>query len=336
VLLFFDESGDYAFPSGRFDCYVQAALLCPDKLLPEIDRFVSARKTAWSVEELHAADLTAAQLVEIAEYVAGSQLTGLAQVTDTALITVADIERHRLDQAAATKRNLEWYRLESTKARGAPVAEIEQWMDRMIKRAGLTAQISHGEFIQAQFLSHLIQAALQKAIFMYSLDEWRDDSWDFQFLIDGKLPAKLAAGEKYLNDMIVPALGSQEGATLGMLETWKDKPVHPFVEKYSLPRGRIRGKDVEGVTDLKAIFSQGLRFEASHEHAGLQLVDAIAYTVRRAVLAPDAAEIHQAYDLLRRSLLNERGQPVTINRLRGRSTDDRLLDRYRPLHGEQR
>jgi hypothetical protein len=327
VHLFFDESGDYGFPADRFDCYVQAAVLCPDKLLPEIEQFVGSRKTAWSVGELHAAELTSEQLGELATLVAESELSGLAQVTDTHLVTRADIERHRLDQAAGTKRNLDWYRRESTKARGAPDPEIEQWMDRMIKRAGLTAQISHGEFLQAQFLLHLIRDALQKTILKYCSDKWRDDSWDFQFVIDGKLPAKMAAGEKYLNDMLVPALGSQEGATLGMLDIWKDEPVHPFIRKYSHERARIRGREVEGVTDLKAIFSQGLRFAPSHEHAGLQLADAIAYTVRRAVLAPGDPAIQRAYDLLRQSLLNEKRRAVTIQRLTGGEANDRSLDR---------
>ena len=336
VHLFFDESGDYAFPADHFDCYVQGALLCPDKLIPEIEEFVGTHKTAWSVEELHAAELTSAQLIEVAQFIAGSELSGLAQVTDTELVTCADIERYRLDQAAGTKRNLNWYRRESTKARGAPVPEIEQWMDRMIKRAGLTTQISHGEFIQAQFLVNLIRDALQKATLVYCLDEWRDDSWDFHFMIDGKLPAKMAAGEKYLNDMLVPALGSQHGATLGMLDTWKAEPVHPFIEKYSLESGRIRGREVEGVTDLGAIFRQGLRFEPSHEHAGLQLIDAMVYTVRRAVIAPDDPEIQWAYDLLRPSLLNEGRRALTLHRLRGSDTSERSLERYRRLHAERR
>jgi hypothetical protein len=32
--VYFDESGDFAFASDRFDAYVQAALICPDASLP--------------------------------------------------------------------------------------------------------------------------------------------------------------------------------------------------------------------------------------------------------------------------------------------------------------
>lgn len=336
VHLYFDESGDYGFPADRFDCYVQAALVCPDELVAEIDGFVAARRTALAINELHATDLDEREIVGIAEFIAGSRLSLLASVTDTELVTVADIERHRLDQAAAAERNLKWYVQESTRVRGGPVPEIEQWMDRMIKRAGLASQISHGEFVQAQFLVLLIRSALQKALLVYSMAEWRDDSWVFDFVIDGKLPFKKGAGEKYLDDMLVPALGSQQGATLGLLDAWKDEPPHPFIKKYSQDRGRVRRIEVGGVTDLKAIFAKGLRFEASHEHAGLQLADAVAYIVRRAVLSPDNAHIQHAYDLLRPKLLNEDRHAITIHRLRGSEPADEAKERYRPLYGESR
>jgi hypothetical protein len=38
---------------------------------------------------------------------------------------------------------------------------------------------------------------------------------------------------------------------------------------------------------LNRIFEHGLRFEPSHEHAGLQLVDIASYVTRRPILEPD-------------------------------------------------
>ena len=146
MYLFFDESGDYAFPEDRFDCYVQAALMSPDRSLPAIDDFVRGRKQAWAVDELHAVDLEPAQVLEVAEFIGQSDCQLLAHATDAVLVTRADIAQFRLDQAARLERNLNWYRKESTKAIGAPVQEIEEWYLRHIKRAGLESQISHGEF----------------------------------------------------------------------------------------------------------------------------------------------------------------------------------------------
>lgn len=36
MYFFFDESGDYAFGNGPFDCYVQAVLISPDSALTDL------------------------------------------------------------------------------------------------------------------------------------------------------------------------------------------------------------------------------------------------------------------------------------------------------------
>jgi hypothetical protein len=199
VYLFFDESGDYAFPEDRFDCYVQAALVSPDPTLAAIDDFVQERKREWEIDELHAVDLQPAQVLAVAEVIGHSDCQLLAHATDTVLVSRAGIAQFRLDQAARLERNLEWYRTESTKAIGAPVQEIEDWYLRHIKRAGLASQISHGEFVPAHYLVELIADAIQKALIVFHEDQWRADFRHLHFILDGKLPRKMAAGEKYLN-----------------------------------------------------------------------------------------------------------------------------------------
>ncbi len=118
--LYFDESGDYAFPAERFDAYVQAALICPDSLLAELEKFVVTRREAWDVAELHATELAPEQLVEIATFIGRSDMQLLAGVTDSVLVTREGIAKYRLKQVATTRRNLDWYRRESTKGRAAP------------------------------------------------------------------------------------------------------------------------------------------------------------------------------------------------------------------------
>lgn len=336
VHFFFDESGDYGFPEERFDCYVQAALVCPDSVLPAIAAFVDQRKAAWGVEELHATKLDLDQLLEVARFIESSDCQLLAHVTDTVLVTKNGIAEFRLGQAARLKRNLDWYRRESTKARGAPVAEIEEWYLRHIKRAGLASQISHGEFVQALYLVELVIDAVQKALLLYHEERWRDDFEDFYFVLDAKLPTKMASGEKYLNDSLVPALGSRPGEGLVLVDTWQENPVHPFVQKFAGKEGRIRGHDVESAIDLSLMFEHGLDFADSKKEAGLQLVDAAAYIVRRAVLEPDEDRVQTVYDALRSKLRNDKGKSLTIHRL-GVSEEDRSsLERYRPLYGPAR
>jgi len=246
-------------------------------------------------------------------------------------VTTERIAQFRLDQAATLSRNLEWYRTESTKAIGAPVPEIEQRMDREIKRSGLGAQMNHGEFVQARFLVELIFDALQKSLLFFVDDRWRDDFMSFHFVLDGKLPTKMSAEEKYLNNVIVPALGSRAAESLSLPEPWSREPRHPFIEKFSREFGRIRGREVTNAIDLSGIFEDGLQFEPSQEHGGLQLVDAVAYIVRRAILEPENRAIQIAYDTVRASLRNEQQSSLTIQRLAVREEDRSSLDRYRRL-----
>lgn len=332
--IFFDESGDYSFPPDRFDCYVQAALICPDSQLESVDAYVEARKQELGVVELHAASLTSPQLLGIAGFIgatSGCQL--LAHVTDTALVTRSRIAEFRLDQAAKIERNLDQYRQESTRVRGRPVPEIEEWMLRQIKRAGLASQITDGEFGQAQYLVELISAALQKSLLAYAHESWAGDFADYGFVVDAKLPRKLAAGEKYLNDLLVPVLGSRRGMPLIIPSNWTGPPAHPFIEKYQRDRGIRRGVEVENPVDLNAVFEHGLSFENSAERPGLQLADCVAHVVRRAVLRPEDTTIQRAFDQLRPRLRNHEGSNLTIHRLRVGEEDTTSLARYVRLAG---
>lgn len=332
MFFYFDESGDYAFPDESFDCYVQAVLICPDSALADIDQFVSARQAAWGVDELHATELKLAQCLEIARFIGDSNCQLLAHVTDTTLITRSNLEEFRLAQAATLKNNLDWYRRESTKARGTPVKEIEEWYLRALKRAGLSSQVSHGEFIQASFMVGLILEAFRKSLIVFYEDQWRESFHDFHFILDGKLPGKMAAGEKFLNESIVPALGSMKGQSIDTVDTWRGEPAHPFEEKFSAEKGRIRGEDVDNASDLKRVFEHGLQFESSAQKSGLQLVDTAAYIVRNAVMELDNEEVQGAYDAIRDKLRNGDGRCLTIQRLNVANEDRSSLERYRRLY----
>jgi hypothetical protein len=119
VHIFFDESGDYAFPEHRFDCYVQAALICPDRQMEQLHAYVEAEKRSLGVVELHATNLKSRQLLEVAQFIAASRCQLLAHVTDTVLVTRSQVAEFRLDQAATIKRNLDQYRAEHQGARRA-------------------------------------------------------------------------------------------------------------------------------------------------------------------------------------------------------------------------
>jgi Protein of unknown function (DUF3800) len=298
VHLFFDESGDFAFPEDSYDVYVQAGLIVPDSFLDKVEHYVANKKDELGVGELHAADLPDVELVGVCEWINGGPLTLVGQATDTEAMTAEQLGDYRDAQAKRLTENLEQY-----KAAGGGWAGAEEWYTRHIKRAELSSRVSDSEYIQAHMLVGLIHAALFKSIVRYVDDAWRDDLEAFHFILDGKLPDKLAAGEKDLDVLLVPLLGSNEYEFV-VPDTWGDEPVHPFAAKFF---------EGDGNVSLNRIFEHGLRFESSNEHAGLQLVDVVAYVTRRAILEPDNEVIHRAYAHLRENLRTERdGQALRL------------------------
>jgi hypothetical protein len=314
--LYFDESGDFAFAGDRFDAYVQAALICPDSFVEKIEHYVHNAKRELGVEELHAAELPDERLIEICRFLDGGPLSLVAQVTDTQVVTDAQITEHRQEQAKLLERNLEQYKQAGGEWEGA-----EAWYTRHIKRAALASRINNSEYVQADLFVNLIHAALFKSIVRYTDDAWHDDLADFHFVLDGKLPGKLAAGEKELNVLLVPRLGSND-YELVVPTNWNEVPMHPFVAKFGTDGGTL---------SLNRIFEHALRFEESHAHAGLQLVDVVAYVVRKAIVEPENEVIYAAYSLIRENLRTERtGQALRLVRY---TTGQDNLDenRYRPV-----
>lgn len=290
--LYFDESGDFAFPDDRYDVYTQAGLIVPDSVVDKAEHYVANKKDELGVRELHAAELSDDALVGICEWLNAGPLSLVGQATDTKAMTAAHLGEYRREQAARLATNFEQY-----KAAGGRWAGAEAWYTRHVKRAELSSRVSDSEYIQAHLLVGLVHAAVFKSIVRYTDDAWRDDLVDFRFVLDAKLPGKLAAGEKDLDVLLVPLLGSND-YELVVPNTWTEHPVHPFAAKYYEENGKV---------SLNRIFEHGLSFASSREHAGLQLVDVAAYVTRKAILEPDNETIHRAYAHLRDNLRNERG-----------------------------
>jgi hypothetical protein len=306
--LFFDESGDFAFPDDRFDAYVQAVLICPDSLIKTIERYVAEKKAEWGLDELHAVELNDDQLWEICRFIRSTRLALLAQVTDTNAMTQKIIESHRLDQAARIQKNYDDWR-----EAGGRAPAIEEWYEAHIKRTAYPSRPTNSEWVQSDLLIELIHRALNKTIAFYSDDRWRPDFEDFRFILDGKLPGKLAAGEKQLQKILVPALGSGRFDLIGVIE-WRQPPVHPFEAKYGTGDGTI---------DVNLLFEHGLQFEDSS--AGLQLVDVVAYVIRRRILDPANDTIRWAWQTLRPLLIDLRGNPIALMRYRAGEDADTSL-----------
>ena len=315
---FFDESGDFSFRGDDFDAYVQAVLICPDQRYPLLEDWVAGLAAGLGVDELHATELGDEERLRICTFLGEQPVELVAQVTDTSVLDEEAILEHRLAQAAQLRENLDRFLRE-----GGQSEEIVEWMKTSLARAGLPQRISNSEYVQADFLIRLIHRALQRALVTYMEDDWRADFEDLFFILDGKLPGKLAPGEKFLERMVMPAISHDERHALVVVTTWAEDPIHPFIEKYSIEEG----------FDARIIFEHGLQFADSHTHAGLQLVDAAVHAVRRAVLGPDNGVAQQAFDALRPRLLSGGEALSLVTYAQGRRP---AADRYRRLVGPRR
>ena len=140
VFCYFDESGDFAFPGDRFDCYTQTAVVCPDSYLPEIASYVEGRRIRWGVDELHASELSAGQRLNVRRFIAASPLQLVVQATDTTLSSRTAIRAWKSRQAEALLENLSMYRQQRGQA-----PDVERALTALSKRSDLTTRISDAE-----------------------------------------------------------------------------------------------------------------------------------------------------------------------------------------------
>ena len=292
--IFVDESGDFAFPSdGRHDAYVLAGVICPNSEYPEVEAFVRDRCHAWGLPELHAKSMRPAQITEVASFICDRSLTAIAHVTDTELMDRALITDFRMRQAARIAESRDRWR-----ARGGDSETLAAEIDQLIAAAGLKDEVSNPEFVQQHQLPLLILGCVQVCLDRFFGPEWNSDFETFDFVIDAKLPDALSPGERYSREIYKPVLGSSKGFSLELPPDGKSQADHPFRQ--------FDHEDSEH-TDLGRLFVNGLPSGESHDHAGLQLADIVANTVRRAVLKGPKSSTWKAFNLLRATLLTREG-----------------------------
>lgn len=203
MLLFFDESGDFGFPDDRFDAYTQAVVICPDSKMPELEEWAAAKRDEWGVEEFHATELTDDQVWEVCRAMRTRGIPALVQATDTNVASLKDIEQHRLTQAVRLHENMETWR-----AGGGQGEAIPAWYEQMVKASAYAGRVSHAEWLQANMIVDLFHRGINKAVGFHHDDKYRPDFEEFRFILDRKLPGKLASGEKHLDQVLLGYLAS--------------------------------------------------------------------------------------------------------------------------------
>ena len=122
--------------------------------------------------------------------------------------------------------------------------------------------------------------------------------------------------------MLLGYLASNPRITLIQVAEWTQPPQHPY-------HANFKNEDDTGI-DLRKLFSHGLEFESSRDHAGLQLADVLAYTARRRIVDPENETIRWAWQTVKPLVRTEPGRYMYLRNF-GTGGENVDLDRYRGI-----
>jgi hypothetical protein len=296
VHFFFDESGDFDLGGPASKPSVIAAVVVPDSLLGCVSEWTERKQVVWAMPELQGTKMSSAQLGEVCEFFATTNLCGCAVLTDGRLVPPDEFRDYRIRQAARTASD---YSRSEAAARGdATTAELS---NRLIKAAGLASALNDPEFAEfAMLMPRQIFDALQASLLVYRDPSWRSDFEELHWVFDGKHAAdrrpKLSSGERRLSEMLMMIVGGDRRFVLRIPDEIGPDPTHPYFARH-----HREGEPLE--VGVRALFRNGLRFESSAAFAGLQLADVVAHLLRRAAMEPANRTIQAAFNRLRPGLM---------------------------------
>jgi hypothetical protein len=312
-----DESGNYGLGrSERFESYVLCALIVPDSMLDVVERFVDDVCRQWQRRELKSSRMKPQWINEVAEFLAGHQISAVAYVTDNEVMTKAIVGEFRLRQAAAIAKGRQ--RVLDADPNDTRIADIDALLDRVAGAPG-SEHISHDDFIQAQQIPELVLECVRRTCLRYSEPEWDSDFERFRFVFDAKHPDRLKAGERYVHEGLERMIGSTKRLTLDLPLEWAERPEHPFRQF----------DDVDGQHTLLSELLGARDWARSEDDVCVQLADVVAGTIRSVIELGAHSPRLQAYQTLRAVLTDQDGYCLHVYRFRGAPQPD--LVRYMPL-----
>ncbi|MDQ4144161.1 MAG: hypothetical protein M3198_10545 [Actinomycetota bacterium] len=205
-----DEAGDFNYrDETRVWISVVGGIVIPDKRWASIEAFVVDRK--WTMPELKAAEMTDAQLLEVAEFIVAHDLTVGAIATDSHIFT-ADAQREWREKQVAG------FRAAADRSRRAVEDEqTAERVERLRRRMHQERYIKQPSYLQygilmPWLLSHLISASL----LVYRALPPDDDSWGMDIVLDAQSGADPGKAGELLRDTIEAIFAGDERTALRM------------------------------------------------------------------------------------------------------------------------
>jgi hypothetical protein len=277
--IYIDESGDFNVEKSEYVSVI-AGVIIPENKAYKLDALFNKLKRKVSLKEkddngeIKGSLLNPHNLKFVFEFLAKNLDFQIALVIfDHKSTTAKHILEHRMGQAERFQKGKDYYLTGPVKAKA--VLDFFDEKKRWVERRDLISDVL---YIQLALQVQIIEQALKKIFVHYYDDCYRRLCFEkFTFIIDRK-NKKIKKPEKYISELIY-----------GFLETqWSSKEPYIMIDKLGKNEHPMTkfdvNKDGKIGTDLKKLFGEGLKFEDSKNHKGLQLADIIASGVRRIVL----------------------------------------------------
>jgi hypothetical protein len=274
--IYIDESGVFNIPTYRkWSVSCVGALVIPDSNKDEIFKGFKKWRRAWGYfeGEIKGRALNENEIASLIEFLAGFDLILEITAIDMVMQSHQGIVKHRFAQTDAFTENLtDQYHPNFVKQ----VKELQQKLRKL----------ANPLYVQAICTFKLLYSVFQKAT-LYYVQRKPHELSDFHWIIDAK-GKDLTPFENIWTTIVLPVLQSESlrnpfitltGADYSYLE----KFFHTKEQTPGYLRYAIGDKSPFHYVEINEIFKRYLRFEQSHKNTGLELVDVLTTSVRRAM-----------------------------------------------------
>jgi Protein of unknown function (DUF3800) len=278
MFIFIDESGPFVIPSQSspaLSCV--GALIVPDSSYPSLRSRLGLLKQQWGVTgEVKGSKLNEPQVFDVITTLLDHDCKFVVCCTDMSAYSPSQLEAYRDQQAQGLIANLTEQHHSSLRSQ---LLGLKQDIEQM----------PYQLFIQSRLLTELLIRVLQEASLVFCRRR-SSELASFKWIIDSKDLTKtryercweLIAGGIIQSFLILSPLTMLEGGDYRYLfsnygaldQRW---PRH-------LPPPRTLTDRVCPILDLRKLLFEELTFEASETCEGLQFVDVITNTFRRAAM----------------------------------------------------
>ena len=270
--IFVDEAGPFVTPPSKAPVSCVGALVLRDATADEVLRRFHTLRQSWGMKsEIKGSKLDEAQVAALIEVLRAYDVIFEATIIDMSMHAPADVTAHRLDQADRMIANVEGHT-------ASLVAELHELRMRL-------RQLSDPLYAQAVCTFELLYRVVQNAT-LYFCQRHPEELGAFHWTIDAKQDS-LTTYEDLWKTIVLPLLQTKsfsepfitlEGCDYSFLEQhFGSSPEPPNYLAQASSRRPFQ------YIVMNEIFERDFKFSRSHLNLGLQVVDILTTSLRRAL-----------------------------------------------------